>query len=89
MKIVPSRAMASPAEASSTYFHAASAAASVPSSATSSAEMIVVTSMATHSSARLPMTGAASMDQANRLSPAQNRRAYRRSGAPPGPGVCR
>jgi hypothetical protein len=89
MKIVPSRAIARPAEASSTYFQAASAAASVPSSATSSAEMMVVTSMATHSSARLPMIGAASMDHANRLSPAQNRRAYRRSCAPRCPEVCR
>ena len=67
--------MASPAEASRTYFHAASAAPSVPSSATSSAETTVVTSMATHSSARLPISGAASIDHANRFSPAQNRRA--------------
>ena len=67
--------MARPAEASSTYFQAASAAPSVPSRATSSAETIVVTSMAIHSSARLLIIGAASMDHANRLSPIQNRRA--------------
>ena len=66
--------MASPAEASRTYFHAASAAPSVPSIATSSAETIVVTSIAIHSSARLLISGAASIVQANRFSPAQNRR---------------
>jgi hypothetical protein len=62
-------------EASSTYFHAASAAPSVSSIATRSAEITVVTSIATHSSARLLIIGAASIAQANRLSPIQNRRA--------------
>ena len=67
---MPSRARPSPALAISTYFQAASAAPSVSSIATSSAEMIVVTSTAIHSRARLLIIGAASMDQANRLSPA-------------------
>ncbi len=39
--------------------------------------MTVVTSMATHSSARLLIIGAASIAQANRFSPIQNRREYR------------
>src|SRR6266567_7576687 len=56
-KIVPSSATASPAEASRTYFQAASAAPSVPSIATSSADTIVVTSIAIHSSARLLIAG--------------------------------
>ena len=77
MKIVASSARPSPAEASSTYFHAASAAPSVSSIATSSAETTVVTSIATHSRARLLISGAASIAQANRLSPTQNRREYR------------
>ena len=54
----------------STYFQAASAAPSVASIATSSAEMIVVTSTAIHSRARLLISGAASIAQANRFSPA-------------------
>ena len=70
MKIVASSAMPSPAEASSTYFHAASAAPSVSSIATSSAETTVVISIAIHSSARLLTAGAASIDQANTFSPA-------------------
>ena len=74
MKIVPSSAMASPAEAIRMYFQAASAEPSVPSRATSSAETTVVTSTATHSRARLLISGAASIDHANRFSPAQNRR---------------
>ena len=72
---MPSRARPRPALAISTYFHAASAAAAPSSgdrvsSATSSAEMIVVTSTAIHSRARLLISGAASIDQANRFSPA-------------------
>ena len=67
---MPSRARLRPALAISTYFQAASAAPSVSSIATSRAEMIVVTSIAIHSRARLLIRGAASIDQANRLSPA-------------------
>ena len=52
------------------YFQAASAAPSVFSIATSSAEITVVTSTAIHSSARLFIIGAASIDHANRFSPA-------------------
>ena len=52
------------------YFHAASAAPSVSSIATSSAEITVVTSTAIHSRARLLIIGAASIDHANRFSPA-------------------
>ena len=74
MKIVPSSAILSPAEAIRMYFQAASAAPSVASMATSSAEITVVTSTATQSRARLLMSGAASMDQANRFSPRENRR---------------
>ncbi len=59
-----------PALAISTYFQAASAAPSVSSIATSNAETIVVISTAIHSSARLLISGAASIDQANRFSPA-------------------
>ena len=44
--------------------------------ATSSAEMTVVTSIATHSNARLLIIGAASIAQANKFSPSQNRREY-------------
>ncbi len=51
----------------STYFHAASTAASVFSSATSRAETTVVTSTAIHSRARLFIVGATSIDQPNRL----------------------
>ena len=65
-----SRARPRPALAISTYFQAASAAPSVSSIATSSAEMIVVISIAIHSRARLLISGAASMAQANRLNPA-------------------
>ena len=65
-----SRARLRPALAISTYFQAASAAPSVSSIATSSAEMIVVISTAIHSSARLLIIGAASIAHANRLSPA-------------------
>ena len=70
-----SRARPRPALAISTYFQAASAAPSPslvgPASiATSSAEMIVVISIAIHSRARLLISGAASMAQANRLNPA-------------------
>ena len=71
-----SRARPSPDDAISTYFHAASAAPSVSSIATSSAEMTVVTSMAIHSSARLLISGATSIDQAKMLNPVQNRREY-------------
>ena len=70
MKMVASSAMPRPAEAISTYFHAASTAPSVSSIATSSAEITVVTSTAIHSRARLLISGAASIDQANRFSPA-------------------
>jgi hypothetical protein len=42
----------------------------VSSIATSSAEMIVVTSTVIHSRARLLISGAASIDQANTFSPA-------------------
>ncbi len=76
---MPSNARPSPLEAISTYFQAASTAASVSSSATSSAETIVVTSIAIHSRARLPISGAASIAQANTLTPAQQRRTYRSS----------
>ena len=65
-----SRARLRPALAISTYFQAASAAPSVSSIATSSAEMIVVTSTAIQSRARLLIIGAASIDQANRFRPA-------------------
>ena len=68
--MVASRARLRPAEAIRTYFQAASAARSVSSIATSSAEMTVVTSIAIHSSARLPIRGAASIAQANAFSPA-------------------
>ena len=74
MKIVPSSAMLRPADAIRMYFQAASAEPSVPSSATSSAEITVVTSMATQSRARLLIIGAASIAPANRLIPRQNRR---------------
>jgi hypothetical protein len=47
----------------------------VSSIATSSAETIVVTSTAIHSSARLLISGAVSIAQAKRLYPAQKRRA--------------
>jgi hypothetical protein len=47
----------------------------VSSIATSSAEITVVTSTAIHSSARLPISGAASIAHANALNPAQKRRA--------------
>ena len=67
---MPSRARLKPALAISTYFQAASAAPSVSSIATSRAEMIVVTSTAIHSRARLLISGAASIAQANRFSPA-------------------
>jgi hypothetical protein len=67
---VASRARLRPALAISTYFQAASAAPSVSSIATSSAEMIVVTSTAIQSRARLLISGAASIDQANRFRPA-------------------
>ena len=67
---MPSRARLRPALAISTYFQAASAAPSVSSIATSRAEMIVVISTAIHSRARLLISGAASIAQANRLSPA-------------------
>jgi hypothetical protein len=67
---VASRARLRPALANSTYFQAASAAPSVSSIATSSAEMIVVTSTAIQSRARLLISGAASIDQANRFRPA-------------------
>ena len=53
----------------STYFQAASAAPSVSSIATSRAEITVVTSMATQSRARLPISGAASMAQAKMFKP--------------------
>ena len=74
MMIVASSAIPSPAEAISTYFQAASALPRVPSSATSSAEITVVISTAIHSSASPFISGAQSMDQANRFSPTQNRR---------------
>ena len=67
---MPSRARPRPALAISTYFQAASAAPSVSSIATSRAEMIVVISTAIHSRARLLISGAASIAQANRFSPA-------------------
>ena len=67
---MPSRARPRPALAISTYFQAASAAPSVSSIATSRAEMTVVTSTAIHSRARLLISGAASIAQANRFSPA-------------------
>ena len=67
---MPSRARPRPALAISTYFQAASAAPSESSIATSRAEMIVVTSTAIHSRARLLISGAASIAQANRFSPA-------------------
>jgi len=67
---VASRARPRPALAISTYFQAASAAPSVSSIATSRAETIVVISTAIHSRARLLISGAASMAQANRFSPA-------------------
>ena len=67
---MPSRARPRPALAISTYFQAASAAPSVSSIATSRAEMIVVTSTAIQSRARLLISGAASIAQANRFSPA-------------------
>jgi len=72
--MVASSAIPSPAEAMSTYFHAASAPCRVPSSATSSAETTVVISTAIHSRARLSINGAQSMAQANRFSPTQNSR---------------
>ena len=67
---MPSRARPRPALAISRYFQAASAAPSLSSIATSRAEMMVVTSTAIHSRARLLISGAASIDQANRFSPA-------------------
>ena len=70
MMIVASSAMPSPSEAMSTYFQLASVAPSVSSMATSSAEMTVVISMATHNSARPLTKGAATIDQQKRLSPA-------------------
>lgn len=75
MTIVASSPMPRPAEASSTYFHAASAALPVSSSATSSADTTVVISTAIHSSARPSMSGAHIIDQANRFSPMWNLRA--------------
>ena len=67
--MVASSARPRPAEAIRTYFQAASAAPSVSSIATSSAETTVVTSTAIHSRARLPISGAASIAQANTLNP--------------------
>ena len=69
MKMVASRAIPRPAEASSTYFQDASTAPSVFSIATSSAETTVVISMAIHSSASPLTAGAHSMDQAKMFSP--------------------
>ena len=66
--------MPSPIDAMSTYFHAASAAPSVSSMATSSAEMTVVTSIATHNSASPFTRGANAIAQANIFNPAKNRR---------------
>jgi hypothetical protein len=67
MTMVANSAMPSPAEASSTYFQAASDAARVRSSATISAETTVVISTAIHNKAR-PLTSVAQIiDQANRL----------------------
>ena len=65
-----SSARPSPAEAISTYFQAASTAASLFSSATSSAETTVVTSTAIHSRARLFIIGPTSIDQPNTLNSA-------------------
>ena len=67
--MVASRPRPRPADAIRTYFHDASAAPSVSSIATSSAETTVVTSMAIQSSARLLISGAASIAQANTLNP--------------------
>ena len=69
MKMVASRAMPNPDEAISTYFHAASVAPSVLSSATSSAETTVVISTAIHSSASPFTSGAQIIDQANAFMP--------------------
>ena len=63
MMIVASSAMPRPSEARSTYFQAASVAPSVSSIATSRAEITVVISMATHSSARPFTSGATTIDQ--------------------------
>ena len=69
MKIVASKRDAEPEEAISTYFHAASVAPSVSSSATSSAETTVVISTAIHNSASPLTSGAQIIDHANALSP--------------------
>ena len=66
-RITASRAIPSPTEAISTYFQAASSAASVRSSATSSTETIVVSSTATHSVAKSVISGTSSIVQPKRL----------------------
>src|ERR1700685_4164898 len=67
MKTVASSARPRPADAIRMYFQAASAAPSVFSIATSSAEITVVTSTAIHSSARLFILGAAVFDPDQQL----------------------
>ncbi len=62
-----SRPMPSPTEAISTYFQAASSAASVRSTATSSTETIVVSSTATQSVPKSFISGTSSIVQPNRL----------------------
>ena len=68
--MIDSSAIPSPEEAISTYFQAASSAASVRSIATSNAEMIVVSSTATQSVPKSAVSGTSSIDQPNRFSSA-------------------
>jgi hypothetical protein len=63
-----SSAMPRPLEAISMYFHEASRAASVRSIATNSAEMIVVSSTATHSVPKSEASGTRSIVQPNMFS---------------------
>ena len=69
--MIDSSAIPSPLEAIRTYFQDASSAASVRSIATSSAEMIVVSSTATHSVPKSAASGTSSMVQPNRFSSAK------------------
>ena len=70
MTMIDSSAIPRPLEAISTYFHAASSAASVRSIATSSAETIVVSSTATHSTPKSAASGTSSITHPNRFSSA-------------------
>jgi hypothetical protein len=65
--MIASSAIPSPLDAISTYFHEASSAASVRSSATISAEMIVVSSIAIQSEPKSAATGTSNMLQPKRL----------------------